>query len=124
MLRRFADFADRGGRDLTSDLFLRGGRVRTCRSAYLGRAAGDGPALCRLAEGLDPEKNEVPPKGLITSHYRRQRPYIYSDREIARIVREAAGYHPRTGSGAGPFHTVRTDRGHRAEDQRSLVDEQ
>jgi integrase len=39
--------------------------------------------------GVDP-KNEVPPKGLIPGRYRRQRPYIYSEREIARIVREAS----------------------------------
>lgn len=34
-------------------------------------------------------RTEIPPKGLLPSHYHRKPPYIYSDEEIERLVREA-----------------------------------
>ena len=39
---------------------------------------------------IDP-RTEVPPQGLLPHRYRRQRPYIYSDREVDRILQTAAG---------------------------------
>jgi integrase len=39
---------------------------------------------------LDP-RTEIPPEGLLPFHYRRQRPYIYSDSEIRRLVQAASG---------------------------------
>jgi integrase len=35
-------------------------------------------------------RTEIPPQGLLPYRYRRQRPYIYSDNEIERVVRTAA----------------------------------
>lgn len=34
-------------------------------------------------------RTEIPPKGLLPGHYHRKPPYIYSDEEIERLVREA-----------------------------------
>jgi integrase len=41
---------------------------------------------------LDP-RTEVPPQGLLPYRYRRQRPYVYRDAEIERVVRTAARLH-------------------------------
>ena len=91
VLRRFVAFAaSRGARYLTSDLFMAwraefGHADQHTWCARLGMVR----QFAFWLSGVDP-KNEVPPKGLIPGRYRRQRPYIYSEREIARIVREAS----------------------------------
>jgi integrase/recombinase XerD len=90
VLRRFVAFAvARRARHVTSDLFLAwraefGHASRPTWSARLGMVR----QFALWLSGIDP-RNEVPPKGLIPDRYRRKRPYIYSDREIVRIVTEA-----------------------------------
>ena len=75
---------------ITTDLFLR----------WKGRFGAAGPhtwairlsvvrGFAAWLQGIDP-RTEVPPRGLIPNRQRRQRPYIYTDDEIARIVTEAA----------------------------------
>jgi integrase/recombinase XerD len=92
ILKRFVAFADAQGADhITTDLFLRW-------KDGLG-TAGTGTWAERLAvvrlfaqwlKGIDPI-TEVPPKSLIPrSLYRRTRPYIYTEQEIASIIAEAA----------------------------------
>ena len=44
--------------------------------------------FARYANAVDP-RHQVPPQGLITQRYRRSRPYIYSDREIAALIAAA-----------------------------------
>lgn len=91
ILRPFVSFADAEGDEwITTDLFLR----------WKDRfgAAGTHTWAIRLSvvrgfaawlQGIDP-RTEVPPRGLIPNRQRRQRPYIYTDDEIARIVTEAS----------------------------------
>ena len=91
ILRPFVAFADAEEDErITTDLFLR----------WKDRfgAAGTHSWAIRLSvvrgfatwlQGIDP-RTEVPPKGLIPNRQQRQRPYIYTDSEIARIVTAAA----------------------------------
>jgi len=91
-LKRFVAFANAQGVDhITTDLFLRWkdvfGSAGTCTWA-------ERLAIVRLfaqwRQGIDP-RTEVPPKSLIPrGSYRRTRPYIYSEQEIASIIAEAA----------------------------------
>ncbi len=91
VLRRFVAFADvRRSRHITVDLFLAwradfGHASQQTWSARLGMIR----QFTFWLSGIDP-RNQVPPKGLIPNRYRRQRPYIYDDGEIARIVTEAS----------------------------------
>ena len=79
-----------GARYITTDLFLAwqaefGEANQQTWSARLGMVR----QFALWLSGIDP-RNEVPPKALIPGRYRRSRPYIYSEREIVRIVEEAA----------------------------------
>ena len=91
ILRRFAAFADaRKARYLTTELFLAwqanfGRANQQTWSARLGMVR----QFALWLSGIDP-RNEVPPKALTPSRYRRSRPYIYSDQEIAQVMAEAA----------------------------------
>lgn len=91
ILRRFVGFADRQGEDRVSTiLFLRwqaafGTAGRQTWAARLSMVR----LFAQWLQGLDP-RHEVPPQGLLPHRRRRQRPYIYSEDQIRRIV-EAAG---------------------------------
>ena len=91
VLRRFVEFANRRREaHVTADLFLAwrndfGVANRHTWAARLGMVR----QFALWLSGIDP-KHEVPPNGLIPGKYRRARPYIYSEGEIARIVAEAA----------------------------------
>ena len=56
--------------------------------------------FARYANAVDP-RHQIPPQGLIADGYRRQPPYIYSDREITDLI-EAARELPGT-TGLRPF---------------------
>jgi integrase/recombinase XerD len=91
ILRRFIAFAGREGADhISTDLFLRwheaAGRANRQVGAVRLRTVR---LFAQWLHGIDP-RHEVPPQGLFPGHYRRTRPYIYSDEEIRRIVAAAA----------------------------------
>ena len=52
--------------------------------------------FARYANAVEP-RHEVPPQGLIPYRFRRPRPYIYSDREIADLIAAAQGLPGTTG---------------------------
>ena len=91
VLRPFVRFADAEGDEwITTDLFLR----------WKDRFGAAGPhtwairlsvvrGFATWLQGFDP-RTEVPPAGLIPNRQRRQRPHIYTDDEIVRIVVEDA----------------------------------
>jgi integrase/recombinase XerD len=91
VLRRFLDFAaSEGDSHISTDLFLRwqGSFGKARRQTWGGRYT-----MVRLfAEWLHghDQRHEIPPKGLVPRRAKRPRPYIYSDMEIASIVREAS----------------------------------
>jgi len=51
-------------------------------------------------------RTEVPPAGLLPGHYRRQRPYIYSDEEIEGLVRAAGQIPSAAGLKGRTFATI------------------
>jgi integrase len=107
VLRRFVVFVEtRKARHITTDLFLAwqaefGQANQQTWSARLGMVR----QFALWLSGIDP-RNEVPPKALIPGRYRRARPYIYSEREIVRIVEEAARLPSANGIRALTFATL------------------
>jgi len=91
VLRRFVAFAEcRKARHVTADLFLAWRASFGCAKPQTWAARlGMIRQFALWLSGIDP-KHEVPPSALAPSRYRRARPYIYSEDEIARIVSEAA----------------------------------
>lgn len=91
ILRRFVEFADaQGAEHISSDLFLRwqqsfGHAGRQTWAARFGVVR----LFAQWLHGLDPA-HEAPPRGLIPSHARRPRPYIYSADEVVSIIAAAA----------------------------------
>jgi len=90
ILRRFANFADQqGASHINTALFLQWDRSlapanAATRSARLGMVR----LLAQWLASLDPA-HEVPPRGLLSGHVGRSRPYIYNDAEIAAIMAAA-----------------------------------
>jgi integrase len=107
VLRRFVTFAHgRNARHITTDLFLAwqaefGEANQQTWSARLGMVR----QFALWLSGINP-RNEVPPKALIPGRYRRTRPYIYSEQEIVRIVKEAARLRSLNGIRALTFATL------------------
>ncbi|MCY4646303.1 MAG: tyrosine-type recombinase/integrase [Gammaproteobacteria bacterium] len=107
ILRPFATFADAEGDErITADLFLRwknhfgAGSTHTWAirlSVVRGFAA--------WLQGIDP-RTEVPPRGLIPHRQRRLRPYIYTEEEIASIVRAATRLKSRRGLRGATYATL------------------
>ena len=64
-------------------------------------------AFARYANAVDP-RHQVPPEGLIPYRYRRRRPYIYSDREIADLIAAAQGLSGSTGLRPFTYATLLT----------------
>jgi integrase len=91
VLRRFLAFAEReGASSITTDLVLRWTRQPSrAQPATWASWVAIVRRLARWWSATDP-RTEVPPEGLLPHRFRRQRPYIYSDDEIERLVRTAA----------------------------------
>lgn len=91
VLRVFTAFADREGADyITVALFLRwkesfGKASNNTWSTRLGMVRG----FAGWLQGQD-VRTEVPPAGLVAGKWRRSRPYIYTEAEVAAIVARAA----------------------------------
>jgi integrase len=91
VLRGFTAFADHEGDDhITVDLLLRwkdafGAANNNTWSSRLSHVR----VFARWLQVQDP-RTEIPPSGLISCKWRRPRPYIYSDGEVAKIIARAA----------------------------------
>ena len=120
VLRRFIDFAEtEQAQFITTALFLRWQDVFGQAGRQTWAARFDMVRLfAQWLHGLDPA-HEPPPRGLIPSRYRRVRPYIYSEVEIAAIINAAAELAIGLRN-ARPhlLDAVRPDRCHRPADQR------
>jgi integrase/recombinase XerD len=107
LLRSFVTFAEReGAAHVTTDLALR----------WAQQPLGVQPAtwawrlsvLRRFAVWLSAsdQHTQVPPTGLLPGHYRRKRPYIYSDAEIETLVDAASRLPSTEGLKGHTFSTV------------------
>ena len=107
VLRKFAAFAvDQGAGHVTTELFLHwkeqsGSASRQSWAGWLTHVR----TFARWLQGLEPA-TEVPPYGLIPASRRRPRPYIYTDREIVRIVVAASRLESRLGLHGPTFATL------------------
>lgn len=90
ILRRFVTFAGReSATHVSTDLVLRWHATLTdAQASTRSRQIGKVRLFAEWLSGLDPE-HEVPPRGLLPDRYRRVRPFIYSDADVAAIVEEA-----------------------------------
>ena len=90
-LHHFVEFLDHEEATvITTELALRWATEPTnVMSATWAQRLGDVRRFAAWLSATD-SRVEVPPKGLLPERYRRRPPYIYSDEEVARIVREAA----------------------------------
>lgn len=89
-LRRFVDFLDREGATvITTELALRWATApANATPATRASRLDDVRRFASWLSATDP-RTEVPPRGLLPDRYRRRPPYVYSDEEIERIMREA-----------------------------------
>jgi integrase len=107
LLRNFVAFAEReGAARVTTDLALRWARQPAgAQPAHWAKRLG---VVRRFAAWLSASDRgtEVPPSGLLPCHYRRRRPYIYSDEEVEAIVRAAGRLPSPTGLKGRTFSTL------------------
>ncbi len=90
-LNRFVEFLDReGAAVVTTKLALRWATAPAgATPATWAQRLGDVRRFATWLSATDP-RTEIPPSGLLPERYRRRPPYIYSNEEVAHIVREAA----------------------------------
>jgi integrase len=98
ILRKFVAFAeDEGAAYITTDLMLSWAQRRSkaqpaTKAAWLATVR-----RFALWQSASDPRTEVPPESLPPERYRRQRPYIYTDEEIERLLRAAAQLPSATG---------------------------
>lgn len=106
-LRRFVEFLDREGASVvTTALALRWATTSSdATPATCASRLGDVRRFAAWLSATDP-RTEVPPRGLLPERYRRRPPYVYSDDEIERIVREATRLPSASGLRAQTYATL------------------
>ena len=88
-LRRFVEFLDgEGAGVVTTALALRWATMSPSATAAASRL-DDARRFAAWLSATDP-RTEIPPRRLLPGRYRRRPPYVYSDDEIERIVRQAS----------------------------------
>jgi integrase len=106
-LRRFVEFLNRERATVvTTELALRWATApdRSTPATWAARL-NDVRRFAAWLSATDP-RTEVPPRGLLPDRYRRRPPYVYSDEEIKRIVREAARLSSPSGLRAHTYATL------------------
>jgi integrase len=106
-LRRFVEFLDRERATVvTTELALRWATAPAgATSATWAQRLGDVRRFAAWLSATD-SRVEVPPKGLLPERYRRRPPYIYSDEEVVRIIREARRLSSPSGMRAHTYATL------------------
>lgn len=106
-LHHFVEFLDREGASVvTTALALRWATAPAAATpATKASRLNDVRRFAAWLSATDP-RTEVPPRGLLPDRYRRRAPYIYSDEEIERIVREAARLESPSGLRAQTYATL------------------
>ena len=107
LLHRFVEFLD-GERAtvVTTELALRWAKApANATPATWAQRLADVRRFATWLSATDP-RTEIPPPGLLPDRYRRRPPYIYSDKEVERIVREAARLTSSSGMRAHTYATL------------------
>lgn len=95
MLVDFVDYAQRAGvRVVTIEVALAWAMLPPTGSAHwLARRLRMVRGFARHLNAVDP-RTEVPPADLLVGRHRRPTPHLYSDAEVAALLRAARGLHP------------------------------
>ena len=89
-LRSFVAFAEKEtATHVTTDLLLQWVKLSTAKESATLADKFNTVRRFAIWRSVVDMRTEIPPKGLLPSHYHRKPPYIYSDQEIERLVREA-----------------------------------
>lgn len=106
-LCHFVEFLDRQSATfVTTELALRWAKAPAgATPATWARRLGDVRRFAAWLSATDP-RTEVPPLGILPGRYRRRSPYIYSDEEVERVVREAARLPSSSGMRAHTYATL------------------
>ena len=106
-LRNFVAFAESEGEVcITTELALRWAKQPTAAqpSTWAWRL-GMVRRFAAWRSAMDP-RTEIPPEGLLPHRYRRKPPYVYTDAEIERLVREASRLPSSRGLKAATYATL------------------
>jgi site-specific recombinase XerD len=106
-LHSFIDFLDaEGATTITTKMALQWATApRGVTPATWGQRLANVRRFATWLSTTDP-RTEIPPPGLLPGRYRRRQPYIYSDKEVEHIVREAARLPSPIGLRAYTFATL------------------
>ena len=106
-LKRFVAFAGECETVfITTELALRWATQPShAQPAQWAKRLGLVRGFARYANAVDP-RHRIPPQGLIAHRYRRPRPYIYSDREIADLIAVARALPGTTGLRSFTYATM------------------
>jgi integrase/recombinase XerD len=107
LLRHFATFLEHEhAPSITRELALRWAQQPThTHPAYWTTRLGVVRRFAQFWSASDP-RTEVPPRGLLPHRYRRTHPYLYTDREIQRLLRRARQLRPATGVRPATYATL------------------
>lgn len=107
LLHSFVDYADRQGITvITRDVALRWALSSPHgKLTYCARRLNIVRRFAEYRAGTDP-RTDVPPRGLLRECYRRKLHYVYSDRDIRKIVRAAHRLPAHRGLRAATFATI------------------
>lgn len=106
-LGHFVEFIESEGAEfITSELALRWAmEPKLVQRATWARRLGMVRGFASWLNTVDP-RNEVPPRRLLAARRRRNKPHIYTEREIARLMDEAARITSLTGLRALTYETL------------------
>lgn len=106
VLRKFVSFAEaQEAEHITTDLVLRWiSETSNAKPATKADWVGMVRRFANWHAASDPQ-TQVPPAGLLPHKYRRQRPYVYSDEEIERLIQAASELRSRLGVRALTYST-------------------
>lgn len=107
LLHRFVDYADRQGVEfITRDFALRWALSSTHgKLTYCARRLNVVRRFAEYRASTD-SRTDVPPRGLLPERYGRKLHYVYSDRDIQKIVRAAHRLPAHRGLRASTFATI------------------
>lgn len=89
LLRRFVTYVEQEGASfITTELALRWAMQPDCQPAHWAKRLSMVRGFARYMSALD-ARTEIPACSLLPYRFRRTQPYLYTDEEIARLIRAA-----------------------------------
>jgi len=106
LLHRFVQFAQKEGASfITTELAVRWATQPKCDPSQWASRLGMVRRFAQHQSAADP-RTQIAPEGLLPHRYHRKPPYIYSDDEIARLIRAAGQLFSPLGLRAATYSTL------------------